>query len=90
MKAFISILIIIGSHSVFAKTSAPQIVFEKGDHKLELGKQAIAALKKYNPDFHAWTNDDFMPSVRKYYKPSTNQTLFGVVGDFSRLNADFK
>ena len=78
-------LILLGliSESAFAELVEPKIKIENGVYQLSIGKDALQALKKFDPNFQIWTEDAFMPSAKKYYKSSIKQTLAGVVGDFN-------
>jgi hypothetical protein len=64
-----------------AQVDQPTIKFDRP--KLVLGKSAEEALKKYDPKFKVWTEQDFAPSVLKYYTFSSRQMPWTVVGDFN-------
>jgi hypothetical protein len=56
---------------------------DDGGFHLDIGKSVQDALKRYDPYFELWTETDFLPAIRQNYKPSAQQTLAGIVGDFN-------
>lgn len=63
--------------------ASPKITKDEGNFHLDMGKPVQDAIKKYDPYFEAWHETDFIPAVRQAYKPTANQTLAGIVGDFN-------
>ena len=69
--------------SLTASAIEPKIVKDEGNFHLDIGHGVQTAIKKFDPYFEAWQDTDFIPAVRQIYKPSSNQTMAGVVGDFN-------
>lgn len=61
----------------------PKIKVLSGKYAFEPGAEVSAALKKYDSTFKIWKDEDFSNEVKKFYKPSKNQMLAGVVADFN-------
>lgn len=82
---FLPLLIWAGSAaaSTLPTLIEPKIVRDEGVFYLDVGRQVQNAVKKFDPYFEAWTDTDFIPSVRQEYKSSGHQTLAGIVSDFN-------
>jgi hypothetical protein len=64
--------------------AVPRITKDDGNFHLDIGKQVQDAIKKHDPYFTQWQETDYIPSIRREYKPTANQTLSGIVGDFNK------
>lgn len=65
------------------KPIEPKINKYGGSLQLDMGKTVQDAIRSYDPYFEAFGEIDFLPSVREDYKPTVQQTVSGVVGDFN-------
>ncbi len=82
-KAILLSALTLGLLAATPKSIEPKINKYDGSLQLDIGKTVQDSLKKFDPYFQAWNETDFIPSIRQMYKPSTEQTMSGVVADFN-------
>lgn len=82
-KAILLATLTLGLLAATPKTIEPKINKYDGTLQLDIGKTVQDAIKKFDPYFQTWNETDFIPSIRENYKPSKEQTVAGVVGDFN-------
>lgn len=76
-------LIWVGSAFALTAPLEPKVAKDDGGFHLDIGKSVQDAVKRYDPYFELWTETDFLPAIRQNYKPSVQQTMSGIVGDFN-------
>ena len=76
-------LISVGSALALGAPIEPKINKHDGGFYLDIGKTVQDAVKRFDPFFEVWTENDFLPAIRESYKPSAAQTMAGIVGDFN-------
>lgn len=67
------------------KSHNPVIKKVKGEYVVVLPKVMREDLQEYDASFTTWNQNDYIPSLLKYYKFSTKQIPSAVIGD---LNGD--
>lgn len=61
--------------------SRPRLSYVQGRHTVELSPSMNAAIRRFDATFVPWLNDDYLPSIRKYYRYTERQSPFAVLGD---------
>ena len=75
-------LIALNSHDASAG-SRPRLSYVQGRHTVELSPKMNAAIRRFDATFVPWLDEDYLPSIRKYYRYTERQSPFAVLGDVS-------
>lgn len=61
--------------------SRPRLSYVQGRHTVELSPKMNAAIRRFDATFVPWLDEDYLPSIRKYYRYTERQSPFAVLGD---------
>ena len=63
--------------------SRPRITHAHGRYSIELTVSMTDAIRRFDPSFAPWSDGDYLPEIREFYRYTERQTPFAVLGDIN-------
>lgn len=82
LTAFLSVLAVSAEASKIVDANSPRLKTRKGKTEVYIPPKALAALKKWNPEFQVLKSSDFIQPVRRMFT-SPDEVPEAALGDFN-------